>query len=557
MPKISSSLPPVAPFNPPAPSVAAQAAPAPPRQAPVSAEAASPQSLQERAISASRTQLNTLALSAGTAGSVVSVVPRAPSSSGQAAHPARAAVAKDQLYEPTKRPQKNFNTQVVLPDHEGDTDTFMARTEVACRHLAFEYFSTPKKADFLQRVGSKAGIEQYFSNGRLRSANLAFNRLTGAANLHNSCVVSADAFPERIMDIAEIMTHNRTRNTDLLITSSDHVWALNIKIKEQGRVCVTLYEPNLTTNHYRVVARDFDDGKALESLDLPLHHHRMQGSHAFILHAQAPFFTSDRALESLRASQDSPPLQVLTSAIHNALDRDDPALLDQLLGKANRDHRMDRRDLKAAFESAANGVSGMAVALQNNRVQTVTTWMARVRNLALSGSLKPEDVFELCKPTVKSGGKKTNGLFLAMAGKHTPVITAFMSQVTETAARGLLTRAQVKDIFSPADSVKNLGIHTIWYQADARSMTAVVQQLQDCHQRKVLASDDIKELLLGKGPKMKKGTLSVRDMDAFKRALQPLIDGKVLKQEDVDGLFVARGLAGKPAKTSLLARVFH
>ncbi|KAF1021576.1 MAG: hypothetical protein GAK37_03454 [Pseudomonas sp.] len=61
---------------------------------------------------------------------------------------------------------------------------------------------------------------------------------------------------------------------------------------------------------------------------------------------------------------------------------------------------------------------------------------------------------------------------------------------------------------------------------------------------KVLNSDDVKALLLGRGPEMTEDALqgsSAGEIQGFAQVLKPLVDQGVLRSGDLKTLFAARG----------------
>ncbi|MGY2291603.1 ShET2/EspL2 family type III secretion system effector toxin [Pseudomonas sp. SDO528_S397] len=514
----------------------------PPAAAPARAAPARQNSLQERAIGASRTRLNTLALS---------LEPRLSSSAllpDLARMTLGSAPVKTTLYQPQKRRNENFNNQVDLGPRQLDADSHLGRSHVACRHLAFEYFNGEKKADFLSAVNSKAAIKRYFGQGKLRAVNQAFNHVTGAATLRNASVVTADMFRFQLVDIVQTLRRTGQANADFLLTSGSHAMALNFQIKDQRRVCATLYDPNVTTNHYRVETANLEDLSPLRRLEIPLEGYRRKGSHAFTLHARADFFDPAKAMTNLRSHAGSNALEVMTGFIRSALNRDDPALLLELMGKAVAANPRGGATLKAMLQATDRGFPGLFEALQNGRTDAVSTWMAATRRLAGKGLLSSSDLFELFKVKATVGELSNSGLNQAIFSQRPNTVSAFMGQVTDAAVKGLLNTDQVKTIFSAPNPAHTPAIDTLWCNADLATFAAVVHQLGRSHRLKVLDSDDVKALLLGRGPEMTEDALdgaSAEEIQAFAQVLKPLVDQGVLRSSDLKALFAARGYGPK------------
>ncbi|MGY2291666.1 ShET2/EspL2 family type III secretion system effector toxin [Pseudomonas sp. SDO528_S397] len=518
---------------------AAQSSPhAGPPQPPVVEPPARQSSAQERAAIASRTHLNTVELSRLTERTSSSAAPlRLDDDFAEAPF-------KNELYRPSKRDNHGFNMAVTLDSREKDSDTFLGDTRVACRHLAYEYFLSPKKTRFLAAMTSERAIAMYFSGGKLRQANQGYLQLLSAATLKNSVVVSVNTFSTQLMRIARKMTQSRQSKADFLMTSSNHVMAVNVQIKENNRVCVTVYDPNNTTNHDRVEADDFNDDEALQTAELPLNARREQGNHAFTLHATHDFFRPGEALADLDLRTEPAPVQVMASFICNALDRDDPALLKQLITKASRDFFTHRSALKAALAGTELGTPGLFRALQNGRSDVVEAWMQGASNLADRKCLSKGDLFELFRAQASSGENRTDGLYMAFKGGRMNTVATYLAQVTDATRHGLLTKPQAKALFGAANRGEISGIDVLFKRADAKSLATVVEQLEQSFQRNVFSGDDVKEVLLGIGSAStakSMATTSDRDVQALKQALQPLVTAGALLAKDVDSLFSTRG----------------
>ncbi|MGY2288217.1 ShET2/EspL2 family type III secretion system effector toxin [Pseudomonas sp. SDO528_S397] len=515
-----------------------------PQQAPVAQS-----SLADRALVASRTHLGCATLSRVAESSRPGALPLQDQSGAVSARR-----KKDSVYLSQKRPNHNLNMNVVLPRSEIDA---AGSTEVACRHLAFEYFNSPNKARFLNTVKDEASIKAHFSGGTLRSAHQGVMALKSAANLENTCVVSVDMLSVQVMHLAHTLTQRQQTSADFLLTTTDHAMALHMQIKEQGRVCVSLYDPNNTTNHFRVEAANYRDLDALETIEKPLQHFRQDGYHAFTLYGKDNFFTPSEALRNRLGSDQSTPDQITTAFVGLALDRNDPQLLEQLLGAVASEYPKGGPALKAVLEASDHGFPGMFTALQNGHAQTVSTWMKGVRHFAEKGLLTPDDVFDLFKSQARSGNASTDGLAPAMDKGHTATISAFLEQVTEAAASGLLTRPQVKELFTAPDIANVPATHELWRHADLPSMAVVVEQLRRCHQHQTLSGKDIHELLMATTPGMEKVAAggASGQMKAFEHAFQPLVNAKVLQKKQVKALLVAHGFVDKSFKATL-ARAF-
>lgn len=515
-----------------------------PEPAPVNAQkpvapAAMQRSLEEHALSASRTRLGTFELS----NAPRSGVRAAPSSSralpGSSA--GRRVEPKHQLYLPGKRRNDRLNGKVVLPHSEIDDDSSLGATHVACRHLAIEYFNSPKKAAFLDAVKNHAAIAGYFAGGTLRATNQDYLRVTGAATLSNSSVVSVDRFDAQVMDIAKAMTLNQQRNADFLVTNTDHVMALNIQIKDLGRVCLSFYDPNNTTNHCRVEGMDFKDA-ALRTITKAIAAYRNDGNHAYTLHAKTDLFSPANALANMASGSKSTPAQVMTSFMGQAFDRNDPGLLMQLIQKAVQDNRRGGPALQQALAAVDQGAPGVVLALQNGRAHIVDAWMHAVGSLAAKGLLTSSQVFELFK--AQGPGQPGSGLNLAMVDRKAGTVSVFLANATDTAIAGHLTPVQLKALFTAPDETGTPGIEASWNSADHKTLKAVVQQLERCQQHNLLSAADIRQTVVGDARGMNRSALSGASPDtvkAFEKTLRPLVRSGALNKDDVKSLLAAHG----------------
>lgn len=360
-------------------------APQPQASSPPTSAQVKPRSLADQAATASRTRLGTVELNASSS----SAMP------GLGRPRGRSPALKNEVYQPAKRRNDDFNGKVNLAAAEVDDKGMLGGTRVYCRHLAFAYFMTPKKADFLNQVKDQAGIERFFSGGQLRAANQGLKKLRGAANLLNSSVVSAAGLSVQVIDIVQTMARSRQPNADFLITTSNHALAMNIQFKDQGRVCLTTYDPNTTTNHFRVEAKDRNDHATLASIAHCVACYSMLGNHAFTLYAKGNVFRPETALAYRQESGLSTAQKVTAAFICHALDRDDPGLINLLINNAAVENPRGGPGLKAALSATEHGFPGMYAALQNGRAHTVAAWMEGTRKLALNRMLSSNDVYEL------------------------------------------------------------------------------------------------------------------------------------------------------------------
>lgn len=509
-------------------------APQPQASSPPTSAQVKPRSLADQAATASRTRLGTVELNASSS----SAMPGLGRSRG------RSPALKNEVYQPAKRRNDDFNGKVNLAAAEVDDKGMLGGTRVYCRHLAFAYFMTPKKADFLNQVKDQAGIERFFSGGQLRAANQGVKKLRGAANLLNSSVVSAAGLSAQVIDIVQTMARSRQPIADFLITTSNHALAMNIQFKDQGRVCLTTYDPNTTTNHFRVEAKDRNDHATLASIAHCVACYSMLGNHAFTLYAKGNVFRPETALAYRQESGLSTAQKVTAAFICHALDRDDPGLINLLINNAAVENPRGGPGLKAALSATEHGFPGMYAALQNGRAHTVAAWMEGTRKLALNRMLSSNDVYELFKVQGASGGQSNRGLNVAMHAKKPSTIGAFMSQVVETAKAGVLTRAQVKDLFSAPDHSGTPSIDVFWQSGAPKVMAAVVQQLERCFRHNILNAADIKELLMGQGPEMSRTALQGTDRQALETLtglFGALIACGALRNRDVLELASAHG----------------
>lgn len=551
MPKISSAQHVV----PVPPSFGAEAAaPESVKVAPASAGSqAKPVSLEQRILNATRTPLNRAALE------------RQPSvglGSSRAAMPALERAApkglKSAFYLPTSHTNINLNCMVTLRPEEAEDDRPNSSSKVQCRHLAMEYFNAPKKSAYLESVNSEARLTRYFSGGKLRASQQQVTGMVSQATSRNTNMVSLDKFPEQVRDIARMLTAKRQTNADFLIVNGHHARALNVKIKDAGRVCVTLYNPNNTGNHSRLEARDCNDLDTLRQLIVHFRDLEDDG-HAFAFHARHDMFNPEQAMNYLQAGAKSTPTQVTESAMNIAFKRNDPTLTLQLVAKAVSEHPRGGRSLKEALAGTCNGFPGFFTALLDGHTSTVSAWMSQTANLAERGLLKPDEVFELFRAEGGTSNVTRAGLIGPMLKKNSAVIGQFLAQVNDAAGRGVLKRDHVKALFCTPNAVCGSGINLLFRNRDVASLNAVVEQLVRAHQQKVLSGSDVKKVLQWQKSHDRYATppaVTARQLEELTQVMQPLVSRGAMKPDDVNQLFVAHGLVEKSGK-SLASKIFR
>lgn len=467
---------------------------------------------------------------------------------------------KNELYLSDKRPSDNFNTQVRLPIEELDSDSGVGSTEVSCRHLAFEYFNAGKKANFLSAVKDEGAIRDYFSGGTLRNSNKGIQQLTAAATDRNACVVSADSFVLCVREIASRLKEPGAHGADLLITSSNHAMAVSIQLKDHGRVCVNFYDPNITTNHFRIEAKGIDDLDALIQTSHPLAMYRDSGCHAFTVLAKHDFFKPEQTQVFLRATSKSTRTQVLASAINQALNRTDSELLKRLIATAEKENPKGGRPLKDALACTDGGGPGMFRALQDGHINTTSAYVEATRGLVDRNLLSKDDLRDLLKAEYGAGHSTASGLYLPMSNGHTAMVSSYLDQITNAYAAGNLQKDHVKELFSPHSIFNVRGISSVWQRRDGRTLQAIVQQLSKCHALGLLDRQDIKDMLKTQVPADARGsslnnqplmTAQSKHIGTLKAVLKPLVEQGALQKPDINEILTSLGFVDESFKASL------
>ncbi|KAF1030930.1 MAG: hypothetical protein GAK37_01019 [Pseudomonas sp.] len=467
---------------------------------------------------------------------------------------------KNQLYLPDKRPSDNFNTQVHLPTEEIDSDSGVGSTQVSCRHLAFEYFNTGKKANFLSAVKNEAAIRDYFSGGMLRKSNNGIQQLAAAATDRNACVVTADCFVLCVREVASRLKERGAASADLLITSSNHAMAVSVQIKDRARVCINFYDPNITTNHFRIEAKGIDDLDALIQTSQPLAMYREAGCHAFSVLAKQDFFKPEQTEVFLRTTSKSTRTQVLASAINQALSRTDTALLMRLIATAAKENPKGGRPLKDILACTDGGGPGMFRALQDGLVKPASAYVGAVRGLVARGLLSSNDLCDLLKAEHGAGTRTASGLYLPMLHGHTTTVKNYLEHITDAYAAGQLNKAHVKELFSPHSAFNVRGISSVWQRHDAKTLEAIVQQLSKCHARGLLDRQDIKEMLKSQIPADAIGaglnnqplmTALSKQIGQLKATLKPLVEQGALQKPDIKEILATLGFVDESFKATL------
>ncbi|MGY2293077.1 ShET2/EspL2 family type III secretion system effector toxin [Pseudomonas sp. SDO528_S397] len=573
MPTIHSTSPPIATYTGPTCAPADDEAKPQPSltstpDKPTVSEPLRPTTLEDRKLKASQTQLSQVALTSSdtpplesdTRARVQLNASSAKMGDLRGPNQGPSIRAKNQLYLPSKRESKNFNTQVNLHRDEIDAEPGTGSTTVACRHLAFEYFNTDKKANFLHTVRNEEAIKDYFSGGKLRSANQGIQHLVAAATDRNACVISADTLAFVVFEVGRKLKQRGESATDLMIVSSNHAMALSIQLKDRDRerVCVSFYDPNVTTNHFRVEGRGLDDLDALMQVGSPLAPYREAGSHAFTILAKEDFFKPEQLDVFLKSTRHSTRQQVLASSIHQALTRTDPTVLQKLVQTAVNEHPRGGPSLKAALAALDYGIPGMFRALQDGQIDSAVAYTKAVRSLVSKGLLSSNDLSELLKSDYSNGAFSASALYLPMSRGNTKTVGNYLDQVTDALASGELSKDHVKAQFSPHSMLNIQGLSSVWQRRDVKMLETVAQQLGKCHDRGLLDRNDIKEILSAQLPPTARGAALNNDPLAFARskdvpplkaALRPLVDRGALQKQDVKEILAQLGFVDTSLKT--------
>ncbi|MGY2333947.1 ShET2/EspL2 family type III secretion system effector toxin [Pseudomonas sp. SDO5511_1_S431] len=455
----------------------------------------------------------------------------------------------DAHYEPIGREISNFNGRVSLSRKEAEHG---GETVVWCRHLAYEYFRSEKKLDFLGAVKNEAGIKKYFSGGTLHSSNEGSEAMRDTATLLNTRVLSLDMLPTQISEIAATMIHINQKNNDFMLNSGVHSMALNIKIQNHNQVCVSFYDPNCTNSQLRIEANGAHDLQALSQLVGSLQLYRQNDqSHAFSLRATYDIFQPQQEMRFLSPGPSSTPDQLTRSAMFHAHTRRDPALAVMLLNKAVSENP---RGLKETLGQSYDGMPYLAVSLEKGHTSTVESWMKGIRKLVAPRLLTQDDVFAL----FKAHDGVEDGFVVPLRTRNLDTIKVFMAQVIKAADEGALRSSQAKALFSAPEPTLGSGFNHLWFHCDHEAMAVVAKQLGACYAKRILERADIKALL--QGPPFdrkaaKQPAFKQEEINAFKLALQPLIDQRVLRDDDVKALFASHGF-DKPAK-GLLSKILR
>jgi hypothetical protein len=145
----------------------------------------------------------------------------------------------------------NFNGKVRLHDDVPDSPG----QEVWCRHLAMAYYDAPRKGEFLDAVTqTRVDIERHFG-GRLTELTTRQEELSCQADALFRHLVNDKSFGRFLADVSSRMKVTGESRANLLIESGDHAMAALIQWKNDAgseRICVSFYDPNITSNHRRV-----------------------------------------------------------------------------------------------------------------------------------------------------------------------------------------------------------------------------------------------------------------------------------------------------------------
>jgi hypothetical protein len=452
---------------------------------------------------------------------------------------------KRRVYLSAKRKAVNLNGQVLLGRDEAHSSKASSRTTVVCRHLAIEYMMSAKKDKFLRHVADQESIKEYFSGGRLREANARYEEITSRATEKNSVVISAHFIPPCVSDLVSSMRNRNLTRSDFLIATANHAMALSLQLKgiRKDRICVSFYDPNWTSNHFRIECRNADELSRSSLPRFTLDNYRENDALFLTVHASDEIFDPDRSLAHLGLSNQSTGSQLYASAMNRALDRKDPSLLEKLIKKVKEEGYRAQR-LKEILACKYAGIPCLYWALWKGHAQSVNAWVGAVRHFGNAGLLEQSDIFELLHALTKQVLGASAGFIHPMEEGDIETIKAFSEGVVNAADDGLLSREHVNALFGARSNFGYSGIYHLWEKGHVDGMKVIVDKLVRCFHGKHLEKADILKLLLAK-PEESVGNFgaspwSKEDLAVpFEGALRPLRDHGILEKSEIKAIFEA------------------
>jgi hypothetical protein len=320
-----------------------------------------------------------------------------------------------------------LNGTVQLPDEVPDAS---GSTTVVCRHLAMQYAETPKKADFFRAVASPQAIKATF-DGELAVSHDRHRAFMDQTPESSKRLVSGSTLGVYLAEVVHALAaqlppnEGEPRQAEILLNTLNHAMAIQVQRKvkaERGGeyFTVSLYDPNLTTNHRRVEASDADELKRLElSAFIPFH---VVTGYAFggtELYMAAYCRGADLKPGALPDSQ-THPMQLgrqMSMAMAGNLSSAVQALLAGLAT-----HRV--ADQTAILRgTTAQGVTALYLAMQNGHAAPVKAYTQAV----LASDLNPRDKGDL----LRGGTDEAPALYIAMQKDRAEAVSHFIRLVAD------------------------------------------------------------------------------------------------------------------------------
>ncbi len=321
-----------------------------------------------------------------------------------------------------------MNGKITLPNEVPDA---AGSTTVRCRHLAAMYADAPKKADFFEAVASPELMASTFE-GKL--AGLSENHKARMAATPESAkrVVAGSELGGYLAQVAASLDaqpaplEGEPRQANILINTLDHAMAIQVQRKvnaERGGeyFAVSLYDPNLTTNHRRVEVAHADDLKnlSLNSFIPPnVVNDYAKGSTELFMAAYCQ--GADLPPDEAGSKQTHPMLigRQMSMAMRGNVSQTLQSLLDDL-------PQLSRADQLAVLRGeVVNGVTGLYFAMQDGYENPVKMYAQGV----LASDLQASDKAAL----LRGGSKDASALCIAMRQGSHGSVSQFVQAVAHT-----------------------------------------------------------------------------------------------------------------------------
>ena len=357
-----------------------------------------------------------------------------------------AAVARDKQAPYTPRRDGdvallNLNTAVQAQPAAGGRPV-----AVVCTHLAELYYRAPhKRNDFLQQARTPDGIGALVA-GQAQAIAQAHYQRSRLAPEASKQLISGSRLGHYLKDVAISLAQRGSAagnaRADIQLSSGDHAMAASVELKSddaarEPRICITVYDPNVTATHRRVEAASAGDLESLTLKDFvaPGAPYGQDGTPvgAVCLEAFPAHQDSTRYLDRGSASPDTAARAVLVAMTTNS-PQQLQAAIDALLGQ-----RSDEATLAHALgPSAGFGSPPLATAMTHGNTAAVRAFGELLVQRPVLGSqtlatlLEGQDV----------AGRP--GLLKAAIGGHSGAIEAFGEVLRQLGAAGRLEPDQVE-----------------------------------------------------------------------------------------------------------------